>query len=110
MAYVTGSHFAKKNTMKITLQEPELELIVNKVDTPTGTGWCVIMPDERKIVIKDHNGQWETNEVLNDQFVQVIGNEINRVLEAKQPENVINTYSLANPRPKRTRILKYFLI
>lgn len=96
--------------MKITLEDPELELEVNKVDTPTGIAWCVIMPNERKIIIKDHQGQWKTNEVLSDQFVQLIGDEINRVLEAKQPENLVSSYSLANPRPKRTRILKYFMI
>jgi len=96
--------------MRITLKEPDLDLEVNKVDTPTGTGWCVIMPDDRKILVKVQHGRWETNDCISDQFVQDVGNEISLSLRADQPEKLSTNYHALNPRPKRARILKYFLI
>ena len=71
--------------MRITLNEPELELEVNRVDTPTGTGWCVIMPDDRKILVKLRYGKWETEDMISEQFVQDVGSEISRFLEEDQP-------------------------
>jgi hypothetical protein len=96
--------------MRITLKEPELELEVHKVDTPTGVGWCVILPEERKMLIKFHNGKWETMDNASDQFVQAIGYEINQFLESDQSgRNYIN-YSSLNQRPKRVRMVKYLLL
>ena len=96
-----------KVKMRITLEEPELELVVNKVDTPTGTGWCVIMPDDRKILIKFMHGKWQTTDAISNHFVQSVGNEISRVLET---DKLSDHYLVSTPRPKRTRILKYFLV
>jgi hypothetical protein len=96
--------------MRITLKEPGLTLEVNKVDTPTGTGWCIIMPNDRKVLVKFYQGKWETAEHISMQFLQSIGNEINRLLEADQPEKPSISYPGSNHRPKRARILKYFLI
>jgi hypothetical protein len=96
--------------MRITLKDPELELDVYKVDTPTGTGWSIIMPDDRKILAKYHNGKWEANDVISEQFVQEIGYEINRILEADQRAKLSKNHSILNRRPKRARILKYFLM
>ena len=53
--------------MRITLKEPELELEVFKVDTPTGVGWCVILPDERKVLLKFHQGKWQTADNISNQ-------------------------------------------
>lgn len=95
--------------MRITLKEPELDLEVNKVDTPTGTGWCVIMPDERKILVKHRHGKWEADDLICDQFVQAVGDEIDRFLESVQPHKLSNGPTELNTRPKRARILKYLL-
>jgi len=78
----------KTDIMRITLNEPELELEVNRVDTPTGTGWCVIMPDDRKILVKLRYGKWETEDMISEQFVQDVGSEISRFLEEDQPGRV----------------------
>jgi hypothetical protein len=96
--------------MRITLNEPELELEVNRVDTPTGTGWCVIMPDDRKILVKLRYGKWETEDMISEQFVQDVGSEISRFLEEDQPGRVNDSYSALNTRAKRARIPKYILI
>ena len=96
--------------MKITLKEPDLALEVYKVDTPTGTGWCVIMPDNRKILVKLNHGQWTTDDVICDQFVQAIGEEINRYMDANQPHKLCNGPAILTTRPKRARILKYLLV
>jgi len=96
--------------MRITLNEPELELEVNRVDTPTGTGWCVIMPDDRKILVKLRYGKWETEDMISEQFVQDVGSEISRFLEEDQPGRVNDSNSALNTRAKRARIPKYILI
>ena len=67
------------------------------------------MPDERKILVKVQHGRWGTNDVISDQFVQAVGNEISRVLEADQSEKLSTNKSILNARPKRARILKYLL-
>lgn len=92
--------------MKITLKDPELDLEVNKVDTPTGAGWCVIMPDERKILVKLQHGRWETNDLVCDPFVQAIGDEINRFLATDHPHKLRNSHEILNTMPKGVRILK----
>ena len=96
--------------MKITLKDPELELEVIKVDTPTGVGWCVLLPGERKILIKFNHGKWETDDNVSDQFVQAIGDEINQFLESDQPGKNCYSYSSLNQQPKRERMVKYLLL
>jgi translation initiation factor IF-3 len=96
--------------MRITLKEPELELEVNKVDTPTGAGWCVILTEDRKILIKFHHGKWETTDNISNEFLQEIGYEINQLLKADQKEKFSKSSTELNIRPKRARILKYLLI
>jgi hypothetical protein len=96
--------------MRITIKEPELELEVNKVDTPTGAGWCVIMPGDRKILIKRHQGKWDTADNVSNQLVQAVGGEILQYLQAGQPKNDSNGHTELNLKPKRPRILKYLLI
>jgi hypothetical protein len=96
--------------MRITLKGPELQLEVNKVDTPTGAGWCVIMPDERKILIKRHQGKWGTADNVNNQFVQAVGDEISNSILANQPKNDNNSHTVLSLKPKRARILKYLLV
>jgi hypothetical protein len=76
--------------MNITLKEQELELEVNKVDTPAGAAWSVKMPDKRKVLIKFHDGKWGTTDPVGNWFVQEIGNAINRLREADQPEKLYN--------------------
>jgi len=96
--------------MKITLKGHGLVLEANKVDTPTGAGWSIIIPDGRKVLIKFHHGKWETAEDVSNGFVQATGNEISRLLAAGQPEKSGNGNPGLNPRPKRARIIKYVLI
>jgi hypothetical protein len=96
--------------MRITLKEPELEPEVNKVDILTGAGWRVIMPDDRKILIKLNQGKWDTADNVSDQFVQAIGDEINQFLQAEQPKNDKDSFIALNLKPKRARILKYLLV
>jgi len=94
--------------MRITLKEPELELEVFKVDTPTGVGWCVILPDERKVLLKFHQGKWQTADNISNQFLQAIGYEIDRSIEDDQPENFRNGTDRRYQTHKRAHILKYF--
>jgi hypothetical protein len=96
--------------MRITLKEPDLELEVYKVDTPTGAGWCVIMPDDRKILIKRQQDKWDTADNISNQFVQAVGAEIILYLKSDQPKNDTNNLAKLNIKPKRARLLKYLLI
>ena len=96
--------------MRIILKEPELDLEVNKVDTPTGAAWCVKMPDERKVLITFHHGKWDTAGDFSNQLVQAIGNQINQFFEADKPEKLKIGISGLNQRPKRERIPKHLLI
>ncbi|EHQ30993.1 hypothetical protein BDD43_4981 [Mucilaginibacter gracilis] len=99
--------------MKITLNETQtgtiLELEVYKVDTPTGEGWSVLTPQGRKVVIKFRDGNWhaEDDHSITQEFWQMVGEEISRTLD----ENLLATIGPpSNPRPKRTRILKYLMV
>jgi hypothetical protein len=76
--------------MKITLNEPGsgtlLELEVQKVDIPSGTGWYIITPKGRKVLIRSCNGEWLTDgeNNISHEFWQTIGNEINKRLETER--------------------------
>jgi len=94
--------------MRITIKEPELALEVNKVDTPTGAGWCVIMPDDKKVLVKFHHDKCETTDLISEQLLQAIGNEISLFLEADQPEKLSNNYSVSNRQPKGCGLLNTF--
>jgi hypothetical protein len=107
---INGKLFFKKDIMRITLKEPDLELEVYKVDTPTGAGWCVIMPDDRKILIKCHQGKWDTADIVSNQFVQAVGDEIIQFLQAERPKNNKNSDTDLDLKPKRARIHKYQLL
>jgi hypothetical protein len=96
--------------MKITLKNPELTLEVVKVDTPTGVGWCVMLPEERKVLVKYHQGKWQTTENISEQFLQAIGAEIDCFIESNQPERFDNGNSPQKLMNKRPRLLKYFLM
>lgn len=96
--------------MKITLKEPELELEVIKVDTPTGVGWCVLLPEERKILIKFNHDKWETGDDVSDEFVKAIGDEINKFLESDRPGKNWNSDTSLNQQHQRVRLMKYLLL
>jgi len=68
------------------------------------------MPDDREVLVKFYQGKWETADPISMQFVQAIGNEISRFLDADQLKEGGISYQGTNHRPKRARILKYFLI
>jgi hypothetical protein len=95
----------KQLKMKITLNDQELELQVNKVDTPTGTGWSICMRDERKLVIKFRQGKWETADNVDDTFVQVIGREIDHFFNIDTSQDQGKSRQGLNPRPKRAGLL-----
>jgi hypothetical protein len=97
--------------MKIKLNEPVsgtlLELEVVRVDLPSGTGWSVHMADGKKVVITYYKGFWKPNEISNisQEFWQVIGDEINRLLvEEQQEKHTTITHTMVNTKPKRPRI------
>jgi len=97
--------------MKIELNEPEsgtlLELEVNKVDIPSGTGWSVSTPKGRKVVIKLCDGEWKTDGESNisHEFWQTIGQEITRLIRTeKQSQNSIKAILPSESRAKRPRI------
>lgn len=90
--------------MIITLKEPELKLEINKLDMLSETGWSVVMPDKRKILIRLEQGKWHTADNVSNQFVQALGEEIGRYIQAGEPA-ISN--SLRKIKSKRVRILKY---
>ena len=91
--------------MKIKLNEPVsgtlLELEVVRVDLPSGTGWSVHMADGKKVVITNYKGLWKTEEAgnISQEFWQVVGNEINRVL-IEEPQHTTITHTMVNTKPK----------
>ena len=96
--------------MKITVKEPGsgtmLTLEGYKVDTPTGPGWYITLPDERKVLIKFLNLEWGAGNNLNNEFAQAIGTEINQFLEAERPvSNSGNSYPASNLRYKKAILL-----
>lgn len=97
--------------MKIVLNEPDsgtlLELDGAEVDIPSGTGWCVIMPKGRNVVIKFFDGEWKTDDESNisREFWQTIGNEITFLIGSKnQYRNSFNAPSSLQRRIKRPRL------
>lgn len=99
--------------MRIVLNETEtdieLQLEVNKVDTPTGVGWSVLTSQGRTVLIKFRDGAWhaENENSISPEFWQMVGDEIEQVLGADCSAKEVSS---ANPRPKRARILKYLLV
>ena len=103
-------YFFLSTMTKFTVKEPEsglmLTLEMYKVDTPTGAGWHVTLPDERNLLIKFLNREWKADNEISHEFAQAIGNEINLLVEADKPgNNCGKNYAALNQRPKRAILL-----
>jgi len=101
--------------MKIVVREPItgnlLALESYKVDTPTGPGWSVMMPEGPRILIKFCNGRWEINSTIDPVLAQLIGNEIMQSLEESELDmNSGKRYAPLFVHPKRPRLLKHLLL
>ncbi|MES2267511.1 MAG: hypothetical protein V4520_12170 [Bacteroidota bacterium] len=76
--------------MRIVLNETEtgteLQLEAYKVDTPTGIGWSVLTPQGITVVIKLIDGSWQAADApsISQEFWQLVGEEISRMLEMPQ--------------------------
>lgn len=95
---------------KFKVKEPESGMILTlemyKVDTPTGAGWYVALPDRRNVLIKFLNREWTADNDISNEFAQAIGIEINKLIEADRPGNDYGkSYAALNPRSKREFLL-----
>jgi hypothetical protein len=95
---------------KFTVKEPGSGLLLTlemyKVDTPTGAGWYVMLPDQKNVLIKFLNREWRADNDISNEFAQAIGNEINQLVEADRPGNNYGKgYVSLNSRPKRAFLL-----
>jgi hypothetical protein len=79
--------------MIIILKEPELPLEVNKVDIPTGQGWSVTLPEERKVLIRRYHDEWMSDDPISPDFARAIGREIDgQTGVGVKGNSYVNTY------------------
>ena len=84
--------FVVRSYMRIILNETEtgtdLQLEAHEVTTPTGMGWSVLSPQGISVVIKLIDGNWQAADApsISQEFWQILGEEISRILDQGQPK------------------------